>query len=229
MFRLDRRREPEIMDQPGLDAASHAAALRGLGRINVLSACAGMLWRPLRALAKTVKPLRVLDVATGGGDVPIRIARRAGGALELSGCDKSATAIAFAQCQAERAGVGVRFFRLDVLKDPIPDGYDVITCSLFLHHLDEDDAVLLLGKMGAASRYVLVNDLARSRRGLVLAHAATRLLSRSSVVHTDGPRSVVAAYTPAEALALAERAGLNGATVVRRWPCRFLLTWSRPA
>jgi hypothetical protein len=62
---------------------------------------------------------------------------------------------------------------------------------------------------------------------MLLACAGTRLLSRSPVVHVDGPRSVAAAFTPAEALDLAQRAGLTGATVVRRWPCRFLLTWRR--
>jgi hypothetical protein len=79
-----------------------------------------------------------------------------------------------------------------------------------------------------AGRLVLVNDLNRSLTGLVLAHVATRLLTLSSVVHADGPRSVRAAFTPNEVRALAERAGLSGAVVARRWPCRWLLTWRWP-
>jgi hypothetical protein len=74
---------------------------------------------------------------------------------------------------------------------------------------------------------VLVNDLRRSRIGLALAHVVTRLLTTSSVVHTDGPLSVRAAFTTQEALALAERAGLTGPTVRRIWPFRWLLTWKR--
>jgi hypothetical protein len=81
--------------------------------------------------------------------------------------------------------------------------------------------------MREAGSAVAVNDLTRSRAGLVLVWAACRLLTRSPVVHFDGPVSVRAAFTPREALALAERAGLAGATVVRRRPCRFLLTWGR--
>jgi hypothetical protein len=72
----------------------------------------------------------------------------------------------------------------------------------------------------AARHLVVVNDLLRSRAGLLLAHVATRLLTRSAVVHKDGPLSVHAAFTPAEVLSLAERAGLQGAKVSRRWPCR---------
>jgi len=57
-------------------------------------------------------------------------------------------------------------FQAEALKDPLPDGNDVILCSLFLHHLDDDAAVDLLRRMGRASRsLVLVNDLIRSPLG----------------------------------------------------------------
>jgi hypothetical protein len=102
-------------------------------------------------------------------------------------------------------------------------------CSLFLHHLADDEAKDLLTRMAAAARHLLlVNDLERSTRGLLLAYLGTRLLSRSPVVHVDGLRSVRAAFTRTEVRALAERAGLNGAEVSPRWPCRYLLTWRRP-
>jgi 2-polyprenyl-3-methyl-5-hydroxy-6-metoxy-1,4-benzoquinol methylase len=227
-----RRREPELMDAPDLDAGLHRAALSGLARINLFSASAGILWPALKELqVRLNRPIRVLDIATGGGDVPISLwsrARHAGIALVLDGCDISPTAIDCASRRAAVAGADARFFHLDVLHDPIPDGYDALVCSLFLHHLDERDALQVLHRMGqAAKSLVLINDLARSRTGLVLAHVATRLLSRSPIVHTDGPRSVNAAFTPEEICRLAAQAGLHGATVARRWPCRFLLSWER--
>jgi len=73
----------------------------------------------------------------------------------------------------------------------------------------------------------LINDLVRCRAGLILARAGTRLLSCSDVVHVDGPRSVEGAFTMAEVLSLAEKAGLRNAVAQRRWPFRFLLTWER--
>jgi 2-polyprenyl-3-methyl-5-hydroxy-6-metoxy-1,4-benzoquinol methylase len=234
MLLSQRRSVAEIMDEPGLDPRRHAHALRGLARINFWSGSARILWPPLADLARRLSPRRprVLDLATGGGDVPIRLwrrARRAGLELELEGCDVSEVALAYARDCAERAGAPVRFFELDLLRDPIPLGYDAITCSLFLHHLDEDQACdLLRGMAGAARHLVLVNDLERCWAGLALAHLATRLLTTSAVVHTDGPRSVARAYKRAEARALAERAGLRGAVVSRRWPFRYLLSWSRP-
>jgi hypothetical protein len=110
----------------------------------------------------------------------------------------------------------------------LPGDYDVVICSLFMHHLDADDVVALLYKMRAAARrMVLVSDLARSKPGLWLAWGVTRAFSRSHVVRTDAVLSVQGAFTVEEFAALAEEAGLAGAEIRSCWPCRFLLSWSR--
>jgi SAM-dependent methyltransferase len=221
------------MDQPDLDLALHAQALRGLRRINRLSRVAAWSWSALLPLARASAgaPLRVLDLACGLGDVATALASRARAAglhLEVQGCDLSPQAVRLACQQSSARGVSVRFFRLDALRDPLPADFDVLSCSLFLHHLAEDDAVGLLRRMAqAARRMVLVNDLIRSPLGYVLAWGGCRLLTRSPVVHFDGPTSVAAAFTVGEARALADRAGLAGAVLTRHWPERFLLTWRR--
>lgn len=226
-----RQRRPELMDRPDLDAAEHIAALRGLSRINWLSHSAEILWPDLAELARALAPRvpRVLDLATGGGDVTVRLwrrARRAGLDLTLEGCDISLVAVEHARRRA--AAAPIRFFQYDALSGPRLTGYDAVLCSLFLHHLDEPQAVALLRRMAdMAQRLVLVHDLVRGRMGWLAARLVSRLVTRSPVVHVDGPRSVEGAFTRAEAQALAERAGLNGARVVRRWPFRWLLTWRR--
>jgi 2-polyprenyl-3-methyl-5-hydroxy-6-metoxy-1,4-benzoquinol methylase len=233
-FLRQRRRRPEIMDQPDLSPSRHVHALRGLARINYLSHSAGILWPELAELARNLapRPPRILDLATGAGDVPLRLwrrARRAGLDLHLEGCDLSPVALEQARASAAQSGAPLRFFEYDAVTEPALTGYDAVMCSLFLHHLDESQATGLLGRMAAmAGRLVLVNDLERGWTGLLLAHLVTRLVTTSDVVHVDGPRSVEAAFTPAEARAMAERAGLSGARVRRRWPFRWLLSWSRP-
>ncbi|MGH7135259.1 MAG: methyltransferase domain-containing protein [Pirellulales bacterium] len=231
----DRRREPEWMDQPGLDSALHDQALIGLRRVNRISRTASRLWRPADHLAKELAgaPLRILDVASGGGDVAIGLAteaQRRNVPVEIEGCDISPRAVEHARAEARRAGLNhVRFFNLDALEDALPDKYDVVTCSLFLHHLDEADAVRLLGKMAeAAERLLLVDDLRRTRSGYALAWLGSQLLTRSPIVHVDGPRSVRAAFTLEEAARLADRAGLKGYRIEPHWPQRFLLNWSKP-
>ncbi len=231
---LDRRhREPELMDQPDLDKQLHEQALQGLARVNRISGNVATLWMRIRQLAKqnTGDGLHVLDVACGGGDTAIALSRRAKAAgipIQISGCDISPIAVEFATAQAKAADVDVTFFQTDVIHEPLPAGIDVVCCSLFLHHLDEDDVIRLFSVMReAADRMILVNDLIRSRWGYLLAWCGIRILTRSRICHVDGPLSVRAAFTPDEAVRLAEQAGLQDVEATRHWPQRFLLTWRR--
>lgn len=223
-----RVREPEIMDRPDLDPEIHRAALRGLERLNRAAFSARGFLEPLRRLAteSVDRPLRVLDVACGGGDNLFaleRIARAKGLKLELFGCDRSDVAVQHAKENAVRRGSSIGFATADALLDSRPPiEVDVVLNSLFVHHLDPDDAVTFLRNARTwAGRAAIVIDLLRTRLGYALAHAASRLLTRSPVVRTDALISVRAAYSLDEARALAKRAGAANAVVERIWPERF--------
>jgi 2-polyprenyl-3-methyl-5-hydroxy-6-metoxy-1,4-benzoquinol methylase len=224
-----RRCEPEWMDELDLDPALHHNALSGLERINIVSLTVASVWQPLLDAHRQQldRPLSVLDVACGAGDLAIGLAQRArarGIAVSMEGCDISQTAIDHARRRAVERGATVTFFQHDALTQPLPQQYDVVVCALFLHHLDEGDATRLLTTLGRAARSLLiVTDLDRSRLGLALAWIGTRLLTRSPVVHVDSLRSVRAAWTRAEAEALATRAGLSRHRVHPIWPCRWRL------
>jgi 2-polyprenyl-3-methyl-5-hydroxy-6-metoxy-1,4-benzoquinol methylase len=229
-----RVRTPELMDQPGLARRDHEYALTSLGRANLISRTSSVVWPTIRKAARSLRnrPLRILDIACGGGHVAVGLAQRlarAGIAADVQGCDISPVALDYARTLAARSHVQrIRFSQLDVVRDPWPTGFEVVHCSLFLHHLAGDDAVATLRRMKeAAGQLVVVSDLRRTDLGYLLAWVGCRLLSRSRVFHVDGARSVEAAFTTGEARALAERAGLDGAEVRECWPQRFLLTWTR--
>ena len=230
-----RQRLPELMDQPGLDPDLHAKALLGLRRINAVSRSAACLFNPIRALARTLPPdaapLRLLDVACGGGDLALdlaALAERQGLALAVEGCDISPQAVPLAQARARERSLEASFYVADVLADPLPDRFDVIVSSLFLHHLETADAETLLARLAASTRQLLmISDLLRTPLGYGLAWAGTQLLSRSPIVHIDGLLSVRGAFQLDEVAAMAERAGLDGVDLQRCWPERFLLRWAR--
>lgn len=242
VFDPDQRRlVPEVMDRPDLDPALHRQALAALRRINRLSRTTASLWSQIAPLARTSHnpPLRVLDVACGGGDVLWGLASHAhqhGCHLEFSGCDFSPTAIEHAARAGSQTGASPshqerpsapQFFLHDVLAHPLPPA-DIVTCTLFLHHLDESQAVRLLSRLWqAATRRVIVSDLRRSRVGYWLAHAVGRLVTRSPVVHVDGPLSVAAAWSLPEVERLVATAGWTRHTLRRTWPQRFLLVGDR--
>jgi 2-polyprenyl-3-methyl-5-hydroxy-6-metoxy-1,4-benzoquinol methylase len=220
------------MDDPALDPDDHRQALAGLGRLNAVSRPLAGLPRLIRQVVERERrPVRVLDVACGGGDNLVRLGRwadRAGVAVELCGVDRSPVALADAAELADDFDQCIDWKPLDVLAGPLPAGFDVVTCHLFLHHLDEPDAVSLLGRMkAAAGSAVVVNDLRRGRLNCLAVWVGSRLLTRSPVVHFDAPASVRAAFTAAELAALAESAGLTGVTVRAVPPCRLRLVWER--
>ena len=173
----------------------------------------------------------VADIACGGGDVTIDLARRLrrvlGGAVQVIGFDLSPRAMARARDAAARRGSDVSVEVRDVLADGCPP-CDVAVNSLFVHHLDDADAHTLLRSLTqAARRGVVISDLVRSRLGLGLAVVGTTFLSSSRVARVDGPLSVRAARTPDEYRALCTAAGLHGAVIHRAWPERVLIEWRR--
>lgn len=223
-----------MMDQPDLDVRQHVHALDALGRANGISRTVASIWPAIREAARAAgtRPLRVLDVACGGGHVVVSMARRAAVEnidVEWTGWDLSPVAIDYARTLAGRTGVrGVRFDQADALRDPMPGGMDVVFCTLFLHHLTDEDATAMLDRMRDTARVaVIVADLRRTRLGYLFTWVGCRLLSRSRVFHVDGTRSVAAALTTGEARAMAARAQLAGARIVQIWPQRWLLVWKR--
>ena len=221
---------PELMDDSDLDPVEHVRALKGLQRINAWTGNALLAWRPIWKLLHEIdcRSLRVLDVATGAADIPIGLWRRAaarGIELEIDACDISDTALEFAARNCVRAKARVRLFRHDILQQGIPEKYDVVFCSQFLHHLTNEQAAEVLAKMAsAAMRRVVVVDLVRSQLNWLQVWLATRMLSRSRVVHFDGPQSIRAAFTTTELRALADPCNFGSLTIRTDWPCRLTLT-----
>lgn len=236
MWSLPQSRQPELMDDPALDEGEHMRALGALARINALSRTAAQLAGAVVGIVGRDRlrpggpPVRIVDVACGGGDVTLALARRLGrrGAVEMLGVDVSTRAVDRSRSLADRAGCDVRFAVRDVIRDGCPP-CDVAVSSLFLHHLDDAEARDLLTAMRhAAVHGVAVSDLVRSRVGLALAAVGTSVLASSRVARVDGPLSVRAARTPAEYAVLCTAAGLTGAHIRRVWPERVLVCWRRP-
>lgn len=191
---------PELMDDPDAPRELVAGALKALAVLNLLAG-------PHRALRRLAGPGPLLDVATGGADVPARLVRR-GTIAQAVGLDRSPAVLSGAR--ARRPGIAL--VGGDALALPFADrSFETAFTNHFLHHLDAEQAVTLLREMARVARRVVVVDLRRSRAVLALVWIVTRF-SRNPLIRNDGPASVRRAWTPAEARALAARAGLAART-----------------
>jgi 2-polyprenyl-3-methyl-5-hydroxy-6-metoxy-1,4-benzoquinol methylase len=142
--------------------------------------------------------------------------------------DVSPLAIAEAERRCRIEEVAAEWLVANVLDEPLPDDFDVVTCSLFLHHLADDDIVQLLRIMrdatdcGGEVRHLLICDLSRSALNLALVAVGAQLVTRSPVVHRDATSSVRAAMSRPEFTALVETALGQTPRVESLFPCRFL-------
>ena len=154
---MQRDRQPEVMDQPGLDPAEHQRALQGLRRINRISRCVPGLFRHLETLAcKTPScSLSVLELACGGGDTAIELAalaRRHQLTMSVQACDFNPEAVRIARRNVAQSRSNVGVFVADALDLSGLHQFDVVYCTLFVHHLDPPDVVRLLKGMAARAR-----------------------------------------------------------------------------
>jgi len=143
---------------------------------------------------------RILDVATGGGDLPIHLWRWSiveGRSLQLFASDVSAEVLRVTQTTTQ--SLPVSLIRHDAQALPFAnESVDIVTCTQALHHFGRETIVGLLHEWARVARLgVIVNDLRRSYPAYwgarILAHGPVSPLSRH-----DGPLSVLRAYTPLE-------------------------------
>jgi 2-polyprenyl-3-methyl-5-hydroxy-6-metoxy-1,4-benzoquinol methylase len=232
MLPFRRRVVDEIMDGPDVAPSDHARALAGLRRINAVSNAAAQMAQPIIRLAHQQKltHLTMLDIACGGGDVPVAIAKaaaQAGVAIQLTLLDRSETALKLARETAHTAGIAADTIQANLLENWNLPTFDIVTCSLFLHHIPEPAGVIdLLARMRAiARRLVVISDLRRCRTGLLAAWIGGHIFSRSPIVHFDAPASVRAAWTRGELTDFSAHADMKAAKIERCWPWRMLLTY----
>jgi ubiquinone/menaquinone biosynthesis C-methylase UbiE len=203
----------ELLDGSLDDPIALRANLRDLRRINRLTGGTDL---SIRAIAALGEATTILDVGTGGADIPTALLARAAREarpLRVTAIDSRPEVLAAARVirpAIERTD-GLDLAVADGRGLPYPDAaFDVAHASLVVHHLDADDAIALLRELRrVARRGVVVNDLVRSRLAWLGAVIVVQTVARSRYTRHDGPLSVRRAYTEPELLELVRAAGLD--------------------
>ncbi len=225
MAALPRVATNELMDDPGRSDRELRETLRDLGRINRWFGAHAFVRRFLdrtlpvwQARRENAAPLRILDVATGGADIPIAVAEWAehrGVAVHVVAVDRHPAITRLARAMTAPYP-SITIVEADALALPFPDrSFDVCLCSLALHHLDPGDGGALLRQLDRLGRLgFLVVDLVRGWSGYAGVWLLTRC-SRSPLIRHDGPVSVRRAPSWDEYRDLAAHAGIPGLHLFR--------------
>lgn len=201
---------PELMDRPQPISAELEKDLQNLRELNRFFGSHSLTRQFLRRWLRPGTTTRVLDLATASGDIPrliVDYARRIGATVTVDAVEQQESTLAIARTlSADYPGIDYRLG--DVRQWNAPEPYDMVLCSLALHHFSEEDAVKLLRRCRELSRrYVLVSDLERGAFAAVGVYLLTTFLYREPMTQQDARMSVERAFSFRELRDLAERAG----------------------
>ena len=222
---MKRVQEQELLDMDDGSPEDVASSLRSLRWINYFFGGNRMHQRMLRNVQRKLclRKLDILEVASGHATVLQSAARKLiqqDVALHILLLDRSAQHLPKLS-QWDAALPTPTLIHGNALQIPLPDqSVDIVSCCLFLHHLDETEAQAFLKEALRVSRVaVLINDLERGRVHYLLSRLAA-LVDPSRFNKHDGPVSVCRAYTRAELRALLQATRCEY-TVERGFLCRL--------
>lgn len=211
---------PELMDRPQPVTPELEDDLRNLRQLNRYFGSYALIEHFLQRWIEPAAQLRVLDLATGSGDIPrlvIDHARKVGATVTVDAIDQQESTVKIARDLSANYPE-IDFKTGDVLTFGCSRGavsprrddetYDIVLCSLALHHFADDAAVQLLERCRELSRqYVLVSDLRRGLLATVGAYLLTAFIFRDSMTRTDARLSAARAFSFHEFRSLAGHAG----------------------
>lgn len=205
----------ELLDGPLDQRAALVGNLRDLRRVNRYLGGVALSAQGLDLLADGRSELTLLDVGTGGADIPvalIRAWRRDGRRLHVVGLDSREEVLAAALVADPRLPIEELELRVgDGRALPYPDRtFDVAHVSLVIHHLEPEGAISLLRELARVALIgVVVNDLARGRLALLGAWLLSHAFTGNPFTRHDAPMSVRRAYSLNETVGLLGAAGLR--------------------
>lgn len=231
---MNRRIEPELMDHPNADPEQLGYSLQDLLQVNRWLGGRRSALDLILRLAGKLPPqeVTVLDVGTGGADVPLALVsegRRRGLDLRVTATDLHPLTVGWARA-ATAAEATIEVIEADALRLPFEDdNFDLAMCCTTLHHFSRDDAIQALRELSRVARSgVVVTDLARSRLALFGARVLAATVWRGHpITRHDGPASVCAAFTVRELESLAAEAGIGSFQVLRQPIFRLALIIDR--
>jgi 2-polyprenyl-3-methyl-5-hydroxy-6-metoxy-1,4-benzoquinol methylase len=231
---LLRRRDDTVverMDDPDGDVGALERSYEHFRLVNlVVSNQRAVYRRWIRPCLSATQTRRLLDIGTGGADVPralLEWARADGLRLEITAIDPDSRALDWALRQPAVPGLMLRRVTSGELARA-GERFDVVTSNHVLHHLDGRQLGALLAdseQLVADGGVVVHGDIERSRLGYLGFALGTLPFERNilagSFIRADGLASVRRSHTAAELAAVLP----PGWRVHRGFPSRLEVVW----
>lgn len=225
----------ELMDSPGADLETLERTYERFRLVNaVVSNQRAVYTRWIRPRLSATATRRVLDIGTGGADLPralLRWARADGLRLEVTAIDPDSRALDWALAQPAEPGLVLRRVMSRALAES-GERFEVVTSNHVLHHLGGRELGALLAdseRLAAGGGIAVHADIERSRLGYAGFRLGTlpfaRNLLAGSYIRADGLASIRRSHTAIELAAVLP----PGWRVRRGFPSRLEVVWGTNA
>ena len=193
---------PEKMDAPDCDPERLRNTYAQFGAVNrLVSGWEGTYQRFIRPFAQARGHTHLLDVGSGGGDIPRKLATwaaRDGLNLTITAIDPDRRANAYANAVPHPENV---IFRCASTSDLLQTGetFDLVTSNHILHHLSLEELRTICYESAQLSRGLVIHkDLERADLAYLGFAALALPFFHRSFIAADGLTSIRRSYTYAE-------------------------------
>jgi 2-polyprenyl-3-methyl-5-hydroxy-6-metoxy-1,4-benzoquinol methylase len=203
----------ELMDRPDPSKPELTRALVNLQRLNQHFGSHRIIRHFFKRWLKPGEELSILDACTGFGDIPrliVESARQQGSQVKVLAMDMQPATLDMAR-RGSDLFPEITYVQADVRSFESKERFDIVLCSLALHHFGWSEAVKILQRLRRLSgRTVLISDLMRSVTGLLGVYLLTSTIYRDPMTKFDGRLSIRRAFSFGEMKRLAVEAGWDG-------------------
>jgi 2-polyprenyl-3-methyl-5-hydroxy-6-metoxy-1,4-benzoquinol methylase len=221
-----RSKEIEIMDDLDMSGEALIKTLNQIASINKWLGGNGLTIDGIKSLLKSEnkdKLIRIVDLGCGNGDMLREVAvfgKKNGYQLELIGIDANLATIDYA-IQLSVDYPEIKYRKQDVLaKEFETQTYDIVLCTLFLHHFEDAVALDLIQSLLKNTKIgIVVNDLHRHRLAYYLFKIVT-LFINNDMVKTDGLISILRGFKRKDLKRLSKKINYKS-TITWRWAFRY--------
>lgn len=226
-FKL-RSSEKEMLDETHIQ---QDLLFKNLKELDILNRTTGGHALSLKGLKQLVtdpeKIYHIVDLGCGSGDSLRAMADWANKnnfKVKLTGVDRNVDVIEYLgrHCRAypEISGI-VSDYQIFLDRDT---SIDIVHCSLFCHHLNEDELTkLFIYFREKVTTGFIINDLQRNWMAYYSAWFFTRLLNGTLLAKNDGPVSVLRAFKVNELKHLFKEANIKNYIIQKSRQFRFLI------
>jgi len=225
-----RTNDPEIMDDFALEGEMLKDALDKIAQINQLLGGNKITIDGLRELTDeitTFTEITICDLGCGNGDMLRSIADYGLNnnlKLKLIGIDANAFTINHAQTLSFDYP-NIHYSCENIFDDKFQKSeYDIVLCTLTLHHFKDEEIINLLSKLYTQTRIgIIVNDLHRSAVAYKLFQALCYMFKLNKMSREDGLTSILRGFKKADLIRYSKL--LNFQNYKVRWKWAFRYQW----